>query len=137
MKFIKNIFVWIYANKKSLIGTFSGIVSGIIGAITINAGVIAEMPKLLFLGFNIVPIFAGILIFAGVEIGVVGKGFEFISTFKTRIESKNKIKAEQKALIESQKQIQNEKTELEKAKKIVEEYEKAKQIIEKQNNITA
>lgn len=114
---IKTIGKWFYANKKSICGTLFATLSGIISAIAVNADLIATFPQFIVLGINLTALFAGILVFAGVEIGVVGKGFETIKEFVARITVKKEV-AEVK------------KTEKAEAKKLAEE-EKAKLIEEK------
>ena len=96
---IKTCGQWIYANKKSIVGTIFGVISGIATAIVTNADLIVTLPRLILWDINFTAIIVGVLVFAGVEVGVVGKGFETIKAFFARI----KVKKEEKALISEQK----------------------------------
>lgn len=87
---------WIFANKKSIVGTIFAAISGVVSAIVTNAEVIFSLPALVFLGINWTAVLAGILIFAGVEVGVVGKGFETIKDFFDRVKVKKEEKLEKK-----------------------------------------
>lgn len=124
--FVITIIKWLWANKKSICGTVFGVVSGVITAIVANADIILELPKILLFGFNMTAVIIGVLVFAGVEIGVAGKGFETIMKFVARKE----ITTAEKAKIAAEK-------ELAKQKAIYEKYEKAKEYIEKNktNNV--
>ena len=130
MKWLKNIFSWIRYNWKSLVGTTSSAISGVVTTIAVNADVLFELPAVMMFGFNFTPFIAGILVFAGVELGVVCKGFETIEQAKKRVnaqkeqkkadalvkEAKKEIKAEDK--LANQTQTQKEK---EDAKRIAKE----------------
>lgn len=108
MSKIKSFFTLIWANKKSIIGTMGGLISGVSTAMATNTDAILALPQLPIFGFNITPILAGVLVFVGVEIGVVGKGFETIEKFFTRKEAE-KAEKEQKALVkEAEKELANE-----------------------------
>lgn len=134
MKWLKNIFAWIRYNWKSLVGTTASAISGIVTTIAVNSDVLFNLPEICLFGFNFTPFIAGILVFAGVELGVVCKGFETIETAKVRIsaekeqkkadalvkEAKKEIKAEEK--LANQTQTQKEK---EDAKKLAKEKAKA------------
>ena len=129
---IKNAALWIWANKKSLLGTLGAIASGVATTITANADLIAGLPELILFGIDMVPYIAGLIIFGLTELGVSGKGFEAIKTFLNRV----KVEKENKAAInaEKQKKIADEKAakEAEKAaKKQAEEDKKALELLAK------
>lgn len=94
---IKTAGKWFWANKKSICGTVFAFISGVAAAIVANADVIATFPQLIWLGINWTAVIAGLLVFAGVEIGVVGKGFETIKQFVARITVKKEVAAVKKA----------------------------------------
>lgn len=106
---------WLFANKKSLTGTIFAFIAGVSGAIVTNAELIFSLPALILWNINFTAVIVGVLVFLGVEIGVIGKGFETIKEFFDRIkvqkaenlEKKNEkvvAKAEKKAAkIEAQK----------------------------------
>ncbi len=123
--FIITILKWLWANKKSICGTIFGVVAGVITAIVANADIILELPELMLFGFNMTAVIIGVLVFAGIEIGVAGKGFETILKFTKRkeIQSTEKQKADKEAKLAI-------------AKKKVEEYENAKKILEENQNNT-
>lgn len=104
---VKKFFVWIWSNKKTLLGIGSGVlmvVSGS-GAIDVNS-----FPALLVGGFNITPIIYYVVLGILSLIGVTGKGFETIQEFAERLgvikakkeekqiekEAKKELKAEEK-----------------------------------------
>ena len=95
MEAIKNVFKWLWANKKSLTGTLGVIAVGTFGVLegtnTLN---VEQFPALVIGGFNITPIlfYVGLAILG--LIGVFGKGYEGIKTFFTRM---GILKAEQEA----------------------------------------
>lgn len=136
---IKSFFKWVWANKKTLIGTIGGVFSGIATAVATNSDAILALPELLVFNFNITPILSGVLVFAGVEIGVIGKGFELLSQWQKRKEAeaeekeiklatktaKKEIANEEK--LANQTQAENEKAEIKEAaaRKAEEEKEKA------------
>lgn len=117
-KGIKNIGLWIWSNKKSILGTIGAIVSGVASAIAANADLICEFPKLFVLGFNVTPAIIGLIIFVLTELGVSGKGFETIKGFFARI---NEEKAEKAALElakkEKEAEIKAQKAAVDAAKK--------------------
>lgn len=86
MEAVKNVFKWLWANKKSLTGTLGVIAVGTFGVLegtnTLN---VEQFPALVIGGFNITPI----LFYVGLAvlglIGVFGKGYEGIKTFFTRM----------------------------------------------------
>lgn len=130
MKWIQNVGTWIRYNWKSLVGTTTSAISGIVTIIAVNADVLFALPAICLFGFNLTPFIAGLLVFAGVELGVICKGFETIQNAKERIanetaekkanaivkEAKKELKAEQK--LANQTQAQKEKDD---AKRIAKE----------------
>lgn len=127
-KFIKSVKTatkWVWCNKKTLIGSLFALISGIGATIIANNDVIMELPRLEFFGFNFTALIAGVLIFAGVEVGVVGKGFETIAQALARIKvekeekeiakaektAKKELKAEAKAKAKAESESQNAKEE--------------------------
>ena len=97
VKTVKNAFKWIWYNKKSIIGSIFAIGSGVATVIVTNSDKIAELPKLEFLGLNFTALIFGVLVFAGIEVGVVGKGFETIAQAIERIGVQNQLKEQNKA----------------------------------------
>lgn len=138
MKWLKNVGAWIRYNWKSLVGTTASAISGIVTTIAVNADVLFALPAICIFGFNLTPIIAGLLVFAGVELGVVCKGFETIAKAKERVviekqekkanaivkEAKKELKAEEK--LANQTQTQKEKDEAKKLAKEKAEAEKAR-----------
>lgn len=130
MKWIQKVGAWIRYNWKSLVGTLTSAVAGIVTIIATNADVLFALPAICIFGFNLTPFIAGILVFAGVELGVICKGFETVTQAKERIavekadknakaivkEAKKEIKAEEK--LANQTQAQKEKDD---AKRIAKE----------------
>ena len=129
---IKNAALWIWANKKSILGTLAAIVSGVVTAISANAELIAGLPKIFLFGIDIVPYIAGLIIFGLAELGVSGKGFEAIKTFFARkqVEKENKAVADanKKQKIAEQKEAKKAEQE---AKKQEEEDKKALELLAK------
>lgn len=127
-------FKWIWANKKSILGTLGAVASGVATAIATNSDLIYFLPELIVFEIDVVPYIAGLVIFILTELGVSGKGFETIKTFFERKatektereqkqivkEAKKKLKAEEK--VANQTQAQKEK---EDAKKLADEKAKA------------
>lgn len=118
VKFFKTAFAWLWANKKTLLGTATAILAGIITAISANLDLIASLPDLLWLGINWTGIIAGLIIFILAELGISGKGFESIKAYTQRIADLKIAKTE----------AQQAKAKAE-AQKIVEQYEKAKALL--------
>ena len=115
---IKKFFTWIFANKKTLIGTLSASVMTLSGTGVID---VTALPDLSIKGFNFAPvIYYGVLVVLTL-IGVFGKGFEKIEEFFARIgvikaekeqnaivkQAEKELKAEQKKA--NQTQAQQEK----------------------------
>ena len=131
---------WIFANKKSIIGTICSIIAGVTSAIVANADIIVTLPALIMWNINFTGVIVGMLVFAGVEVGVVGKGFETIKEFVDRVkvekaeklEAKNEkvvAKAEAKAKKAEDKKLAQAEALVEKRKKEAER--KAKEDAEK------
>lgn len=124
MEKVKKLFSWVWANKKTLLGSLLAVVSGVLTAIATNADLIMDLPALTFLGINWTAVIFGVLVFAGVEVGVVGKGFETIADYKDRI-AVAKAEKEEKAI---EKQAKKEiKTEEKLANQTQADKEKAKE----------
>ena len=138
MKWLKNVGAWIRYNWKSLVGTTASAISGIVTTIAVNADVLFALPAICIFGFNLTPIIVGLLVFAGVELGVICKGFETIAKAKERVaiekqekkanaivkEAKKELKAEEK--LANQTQTQKEKDDAKKLAKEKAEAEKAR-----------
>lgn len=138
MKWLKNVGSWIRYNWKSLIGTISSAIAGVVTIIATNAEVLFALPAICIFGLNFTPIIAGLLVFAGVELGVVCKGFESIAKAKERVaietaakkekaivkEAKKELKAEEK--LANQTQTQKEKDDAKKIAKEKADAEKAR-----------
>ena len=96
MEAVKNVFKWLWANKKSLTGTLGVIAVGTFGVLegtnTLN---VEQFPALVIGGLNITPILFYVGLAALGLIGVFGKGYEGIKTFFTRMEI---LKAEQESV---------------------------------------
>ncbi len=105
MEAIKNVFKWLWANKKSITGTLSVLTVSVFGVLegTNTFDVISQIPALMVQGVNLTPI----LFYAALAIlclvGVFGKGFEKIKTFFVRIGILKEQKAEAKANAEIEK----------------------------------
>lgn len=132
---VKKLLSWVWSNKKTLLGSLLAVVSGVLTAIATNADLIMDLPALTFLGINWTAVIFGVLVFAGVEVGVVGKGFETIAQYQERTavlkaekeqkaiekQAKKEIKAEEK--LANQTQADKEKA---KEKEIADAERKAK-----------
>lgn len=95
---------WIWANKKSLLGTISAVISGVVTAMAVHSDLLAFVPAVYLFGFDVMPYIAGLIIFGLAELGVTGRGFELIKTFllkqaeiKALKEAEKAVKVEQKA----------------------------------------
>lgn len=120
--------LWVYSNKKSLIGTIGAISSGVTTSIAVHSDIIGFFPELFVFGFDIMPYLAGLIIFGLTELGVTCRGFETIKVF---FKKQAEIKA-QKALDEQVKKDKKAQEELDKqAKKYNKEQEAAKKAEEK------
>lgn len=102
---LKTIGKWLFANKKSLIGTIANAVAT--GGSTALIWTVEGLPQIFINGFDIAPIIYTIaVVVIGVfnELGICGKGFEKINDFFARIavstEAKKLAKAEKLAAAE-------------------------------------
>ena len=132
---VKKFFSWVWSNKKTLLGSLLAVVSGVMTGIAINADFIQLFPALTFLGVNWTAVIIGLLAFAGIELGVLGKGFETVDQYEKRTailkaekeqkaiekQAKKEIKAEEK--LANQTQADKEKA---KEKEIADAERKAK-----------
>ena len=133
---IKKFFTWIFANKKTLIGTLSASVMTLSGTGVID---VSALPDLTIKGFNITPVlYYGVLAVLAL-LGVFGKGFEKIEEFFARMkvvkaekeqnaivkQAEKEIKAEQKLANQTQAEQDKQKAKEEADKKAKAEKEKA------------
>lgn len=131
MNKLKKFGTWLFANKKTLIGTVSASLMTLGGTGVID---VSALPDLTIRGFNITPvIYYGVLAILAL-VGVFGKGFEKIEEFFARMkvidaqkdqnaivkQAEKELKAEQKNA--NRTQAENEKIQ---AKKDAEEKAKA------------
>lgn len=135
MEKLKKFFSLVWSNKKTIIGSILAVVSGVMTGIAINADFIQLFPALTFLGVNWTAVIIGLLAFAGIELGVLGKGFETVDQYEKRTavlkakkeqksiekQAKKEIKAEEK--LANQTQADKEKA---KEKEIADAERKAK-----------
>ncbi len=106
MSKIKKFFTWIFANKKSLIGTLVGAVGAGLGITA--SWTIESLPTLMVKDFNIAPIvytLGFVVCFILNEIGVCGKGFEKIKTFFERIAQLKEEKEAKEILREAEREL--------------------------------
>ena len=121
---VKKFFSWVWSNKKTLLGSLLAVISGVMTGIAINADFIQLFPALTFLGVNWTAVGIGLLAFAGIELGVLGKGFETVDQHEKRM-AVLKAEKEQKAI---EKQAKKEiKTEEKLANQTQADKEKAKE----------
>ena len=106
MSKVKQFFTWLFANKKSLLGTA-------VGAVGAGAGITASwkidsLPAIVIKGYNAAPIiYTVICVIAFIlnELGVCGKGFEKIAEYFSRMEVIKQEKEEKAILKEAEKEI--------------------------------
>ena len=105
MNLIKKFFKWIFANKKSLIGTIS---AGF--AVASGSGIIdvSNFDAIVLGGINITPYLYYIALGIMILIGVFGKGFESVQAFFDRIKSIKETKAETQVLKQAKKELKDE-----------------------------
>lgn len=108
MKWLQKVGSWIRYNWKSLVGTVASVISGVVTTIAVNAEVLFALPAIVIFGLNFTPIVAGVLVFAGVELGVVCKGFETIAQAKERVAIEKAQKKEKALLNKAAKAIKAE-----------------------------
>lgn len=133
---IKKFFTWIFANKKTLIGTLSASVMTLSGTGVID---VSALPDLTISGFNFTPvIYYGVLVVLAL-FGMFGKGLEKIETYFARMkevkatkehnaivkQAEKEIKAEQKLANQTQAEQDKQKAKEEADKKAKAEKEKA------------
>lgn len=133
---VKKFFTWIFANKKTLIGTLSASLMTLGGTGVID---VSALPDLTIGGFNITPvIYYGVLAVLAL-VGVFGKGFEKIEQFFARMkcvkaekeqnaivkQAEKELKAEEKLANQTQAEQDKQKAKEEADKKAKAEKEKA------------
>lgn len=117
---LKNFFVWLFANKKSILGVASSAVITLSGTGVIDVSV---LPELIIGNINITPIiYYGLLAVLAI-VGICGKGFEKIKTYFDRIAEEKAIKADKAIIKEANKEL---KAEAKKANQTQAQQEKAK-----------
>jgi hypothetical protein len=136
---VKEFFKWLFANKKSLIGT-------IVGAVGAGAGItaswkISSLPIIAIKGYNIAPIvYTVICIFAFIlnELGICGKGFEKVADYfartdliKAQKEEKAILKEAKKELLDEEKRASQTKSDQEKEAEKAKADAEAKEKLEK------
>lgn len=139
MSKVKEFFKWLFANKKSLIGT-------IVGAVGAGAGItaswkISSLPIIAIKGYNIAPIvYTVICIFAFIlnELGICGKGFEKVADYlartdliKAQKEEKAILKEAKKELLDEEKRASQTKSDQEKEAEKAKADAEAKEKLEK------
>lgn len=125
----KNAGLWIWANKKSILGTLAAIATGVTTTMAANADIIEFLPEVVVFGINIIPYLAGLIMFGLTELGVTGKGFETIKNFFARIANEKAEKAAEK-LVKKEAKAEKAAKEAEKEAK-AEEDKKAKKLLKK------
>ena len=114
MKFFKNVWAFIVANKFSLIGTASAAVMALSGTECIS---VESLPAMTIAGFNITPILYYVVLGALSILGVSKKGWETISQYIDRTKVEKEQKAEKKIIKEAKAEIKKEQ----KAEKLAQE----------------
>ena len=128
----KNVGLWIYSNKKSILGTLAAIASGVTTAMVVHSDIISFLPQLVVFGFNIMPYLAGLIVFCLTELGVTSKGFETIKGFFARVAEEKQKAAADKALKEKEgQQVIAEKQAKEAEKKREADNKKAEKLLKK------
>jgi hypothetical protein len=123
--FFKTIGLWIWSNKKSILGTIASACAGVATAITANLDLIAELPDLMWIGLNWTGIIVGVVIIVLAELGITGAGFETIKAYALRV-----------AQAKSAKDEASKAKSIADAQKVVDEYEKAKQLLNTNTTVT-
>lgn len=108
MEKLKSFLDWVWANKKSLLGSVLAVFSGVLTAIATNADLILQLPALTFLGINWTAVIFGLLSFAGIETAVIAKGFETTAGYKERTAVEKAQKEEKAILKQAKKEIKAE-----------------------------
>lgn len=102
---IKKFFTWIFANKKTLIGTLSASVMTMSGTGVID---VSALPDLTIKGFNITPVlYYGVLAVLAL-LGVFGKGFEKIEEFFARMKVVKATKEQNAIVKQAEKELKAE-----------------------------
>lgn len=102
---IKKFFTWIFANKKTLIGTLSASVMTLSGTGVID---VSALPDLTIKGFNITPVlYYGVLAVLAL-FGVFGKGLEKIETYFARIKEAKATKEQNAIVKQAEKELKSE-----------------------------
>ena len=125
VKGIKKFFQWIWANKKSLLGTIAALATSAATGYATYGGYFSFLPPLMWLGINWTAILVALGIFILLELGVTGKGFERIATFLKRIAEEKAAKEEKAVVKEAEKAIKSEEKAKEKEAKAAEKEAKA------------
>ena len=125
VKKIKEFFQWIWANKKTLLGTVTAVATSIATGYATYGGYFSFLPEINWLGINWMAVIVALVIFALLELGVTGKGFETIAAFFKRIADEKKAKEENAAAKEAAKAIKAEEKAKEKEVKAAEKEAKA------------
>ena len=105
---LKSFLDWVWSNKKTLLGSLLAVISGVITGIAINADFIQLFPALTFLGVNWTAVGIGLAAFAGIELGVLGKGFETVKQYEERTAILKAKKEEKSILKQAKKEIKAE-----------------------------
>ena len=108
MEKLKSFLDWVWANKKSLLGSVLAVISGVMTGIAINADFIQLFPALTFLGVNWTAVGIGLAAFVGIELGVLGKGFETVKQYEERTAILKAEKEEKAILKQAKKEIKAE-----------------------------
>lgn len=105
---IKQFFSWIFANKKTIIGTIGALATSGATAYATYGGYFSFLPELMIGNFNVMSVIVGLVCFLLVELGVTGKGFESIATFGERIMKETEVKHQKQILKLAKKEIAEE-----------------------------
>lgn len=133
VKFLKKIFDNIFANKKTILGTLGNTLSSCAAIFALYSTDIANLPIINIGELNITPIVAGVLLFFGVEMGLIDKGLESVKEFNDRKTkekaekiAKNNIKQAKKEIAEEKRLANQTQAEQEKAQAKAEKEAKEK-----------
>ena len=117
VKKIKEFFVWLWANKKTLLGTITAFATSVATGYATYGGYFSFLPPLMWLGINWTAVLVALAIFVLLELGVTGKGFEKIATFFNRIAAEKQAKEEKQIEKEAEQSIKAEEKAKEKEAK--------------------
>lgn len=102
---VKKFFTWIFANKKTLVGTLSASLMTLGGTGVIN---VSSLPDLTIGGFNITKVlYYGVLAVLAL-FGVFGKGLEKIETYFARMKEVKATKEQNAIVKQAEKEIKAE-----------------------------